>query len=177
VPQQQYTLHLDDVRQLFNAPEFDPLAANPRDTSGIEWLIEELKTIPRPDSLKLTLYIPTEQVTPELNQRLHTVVQDYCAMKIEQAILEADALRRQGLRELGYGSLFLLICLGLAVFAEQASFLPHWLGGFLLNGFTVIGWVSLWHPTEILLFDISPSRREKSRYDLISAMELEIKGE
>jgi hypothetical protein len=174
--QQEYTLHLGDIRHLFNAPEFDPFTAHPRDTSGLDWILEELKTIPKPDSIKITLYLPAEQITPELHTQLHTAIQRYCEMKTEQAVQDLDALRRQGLRELGYGSLFLLICLGLAVFAQEASFLPEWLGGFLFNGFTVIGWVSLWHPTEILLFELTPSLREKQLYQLIAEMATEIKA-
>lgn len=175
--QQEYTIHLDDVRHLFNAPEFDPFAPHPRDTSVLDWMLEELKTIPKPDSIRTTLYLPAEQVTPELTAQIHSALRRYCDVKIEQAVQDLDSQRRQGLRQLGYGSLFLLICLGLAVFAEQAAFLPDWLSGFLFNGFTVIGWVSLWHPTEILLFDLTPSRRDKSLYALIANMEIEIKAD
>lgn len=175
--QQEYTFHLDDIRHLFNAPEFDPFSAYPRDKSVLDWVLEELKTIHKPDSIKLTIYLPAGQIAPELEAQTHIALERYCEMKAAQALQDMDSVRRQGLRELTYGSAFLLVCLGLAVFAEQASFLPPWLSGFLFNGFTVIGWVSLWHPTEILLFDVTPSRRDKLLYELIAKAEIDIKAE
>ncbi len=51
------------------------------------------------------------------------------------------------------------------------------LGGFMFNGFMIIGWVSLWTPTSMLLFERFPDIISKKTYERIIEMTIEIRPE
>ncbi|NYT07363.1 MAG: hypothetical protein GKC05_03805 [Methanomicrobiales archaeon] len=54
--------------------------------------------------------------------------------------------------------------------------ISEWLGSALSEGFTIIGWVSLWDPVETLLFDPLPVRRENKVLRLILDTPIEIES-
>jgi hypothetical protein len=51
---------------------------------------------------------------------------------------------------------------------------PSLFKSILAEGFTIIGWVGLWHPVETLLYDWIPIARENDVYQFIQAMDIEI---
>jgi len=51
------------------------------------------------------------------------------------------------------------------------------LGGFMNNGFMIIGWVSLWTPTAMLLFDWWPDAVSKRTYRKMAEMPVVIRSE
>jgi hypothetical protein len=173
----EITLHLNDVHHLFNAPEFDLFSPHPRSVSGIESIMQELKPmrLQTGDALHTSIVLPPEQITPDLPQQIRAAVARYTEQKIREMDGELASLRTRGFRALRTGMLFLGACLLLGALAERAEFLPHWLSSFLYNGFTIIGWVSLWHPAEAVLFDWAPYWLDKRLYRRIAAMEIEIK--
>src|SRR5207237_8199316 len=56
-----------------------------------------------------------------------------------------------------------------------ASKLQGWrIGGLLRESFSIGGWVAMWRPMEVFLYDWWPIRREARLYDRLSAMPVRI---
>ena len=81
---------------------------------------------------------------------------------------------RTGRRHLTVG----LIALGTATLLS--SFVPHLvdepLARILQESLIVGGWVAMWRPMELLLYDRLPVRREARLYDRLAQAEVQVAG-
>lgn len=174
------TLHLQQIQHLFQAPELDPFTGQDHSLSGLEQILNELE--PQPSSHQVHTTILLSQADfPEnlsqLEQTCQTMLQKYCDRKIHQISNEMLASRQQGWTVLKIGLFFLTICLLISTFFSKLDSLPEFLQRLLSEGFLIAGWVGLWYPIELLLYDWWPYWREKQLYQQIRAMELDIKIE
>jgi hypothetical protein len=84
--------------------------------------------------------------------------------------VELGRLMRLALANLAIGLLFLAACLALrrSLMAAQSHDL-------LAEGLLIIGWVALWRPVEMFLYDWWPLLRRRRRFDSIARMSVEIR--
>lgn len=73
--------------------------------------------------------------------------------------------------------MFLAVCLLLSTLFDELNSFPGLIRRFLSEGFLIAGWVSLWHPIELLLYEWGPYQRQKQIYELIKEMELKVASE
>jgi hypothetical protein len=168
----EIALRLDDLRDLFHEPEFDPFQGRFNRLSGFDQILAELKPLSLRRPLRTTLLIPRTQVAEPSARVLSEVVRGYCDLQIGQIDKEMASLRWQGIKALQTGMLFLAACLLLSAFFGGLDSLPEFLRTFLSEGFLIAGWVSLWHPTEILLYEWWPLWRDKQLYKRMWDMEI-----
>ncbi len=71
-----------------------------------------------------------------------------------------EKLERRGKRYLGKGVLFLVLCLSIGQIAHYYEF-P--LAGIISEGISVAGWVAMWKPMEIFLYDLPEIKRKINR--------------
>ncbi len=100
-------------------------------------------------------------------------VHNYFAYRGRLNELEFNRLMKQGRTSLLVGILFLAACLG----GNQllASPNPGTLARFLSEGLTIAGWVAMWKPMEIYLYDWWPLRRRGRIFDKLSQMPIEVR--
>jgi hypothetical protein len=168
------TLALDDITQLFEEPEINPFAPNRVYTSGIRTILNELKPLSLNSRTRANILLPATQISPALQQQVKDAIERYCRSRIYRNEKELLSLRWRGLRALQGGSLFLAACLVLSALVENATFLPEFLIHFFSEGLIIAGWVSLWHPIEILLYEWWPYWRENRLLQHIMEMEMVI---
>lgn len=175
------TLELDTIRELLIAPDFDPFSEKETEYMGqsaVERLMKQLKpgwTL-RKRKFRLTILLPRDQITPGIQEQVTGAIHRYCARKLSDNAIQLRNIHWQGLRQLPFSFAFLAVCLGLATFfgSGVVAGIPAWLGSVLNNGFQIIGWVSLWGPTETLLFDPIPVRRENKVIRVLMEIPIEI---
>jgi hypothetical protein len=173
------TLQLDDLRELFVAPEVDPFSL--RDVAvvgepGLVRIVRRYAALWRAGTIHLTLQLPADKITTETEGMIREAIERYCRLKTE-ANNEILLLRRRiGVRSLLNGLLFLGVAMLLAaLFASDAlPSIPQFLRTILSEGFTVIGWVALWHPFEALVYDPIPLRRENAIYRRLPEVEITV---
>jgi hypothetical protein len=169
------TLRLDDIQHLFLAPELNPLAGQFRFISGMEEIVNELKPNPLGPQVHVTVWLPPDHFSDNIEQTAQEAIRKYCDARIHQITNELASLRRQGFKALQTGLIFLAGCLLLSTLFGQMETLPNFLRMFLREGFVIAGWVSLWQPTTILLFDWWTPQRDKRIYACLKDMELKIR--
>jgi hypothetical protein len=167
-------LYLNDSGELFEPPEGDYFSSEARYASGIEALVDELKPKSLAAKTRTTIVLPEDKIEPGLEQKIGAALARYCQHKIQQGQRELIALRWRGLKALQDGLVFLAACLLISIAFENAEFLPEFLRRFLGEGFLIAGWVSLWHPIEVLLYEWWPFSRENRIYESILKMEIVI---
>lgn len=170
----ELTLRLADINELFRAPEPEPLAGRVSDESGIERLVRELNTKGLPRPVRTTIELPAQQASGDLKQAVQTALRRYSEARINKIAGDLLYLRGHGIKALQIGTIFLAACLLLSAGAARLQALPEFLRRFLTEGFIIAGWVSMWHPIELLLYSWWPKWWERKVYEKIRDMELTI---
>lgn len=168
------TLKLDRIKDLFQEPEFDPFVPQVNSSSGIDQIISELKPTSLSCQVRTTILLPADKLSENLEQLTIEALQRYCTARIDRTSNDLAFLRGRGIRALQRGLLFLAVCLLLSSLFDGLEHFPGLIRRFLSEGFLIAGWVSLWHPIELLLYEWGPYLRQKQIYELIKDMELKV---
>jgi hypothetical protein len=155
-------LKLNNIRELLIAPDFDPFSKKETEFMGqsaISRIIRHLKPgwSHRNRDMRLTIVLPPDQITPGLADEVQGAIRRYCRVKLEDNEMQLRNIRWSGIRQIPFGFAFLAVCITLGTIFGQIS--TSW-GSVLNEGFYIIGWVALWGPTDTLLFDPLPIKRE-----------------
>lgn len=177
-------LELSNIRYLFVPPDFDPFSQKETEFMGEPAFMRIVKRLEpgwarRKEKLHLTIKIPADQLKPNLNQEVHAAIQRMGNAKINDNKMKLRNLRWRGLRALPFSFIFLAFCLGLGKLLGGGilTFIPDTLQAVFSEGFTIIGWVSLWDPVETLLFDPIPIRRENEVLEYVMDMDIDIQAQ
>jgi hypothetical protein len=180
-------LPLGDLRDLFAAPELDPFddrRAGDRagvdaledalHEPGLEYVVSRLRGSRLARHGQLVLVLPPGNLEPDLEGKVRRAIGRYCRHKILESKRALNELLWTGLKALQLGVLFLASCLVLAAAIAGSNVVPGSLGDVLTQGLTIVGWVSVWRPVEIFLYEWWPYWRAVRVYDYILRMDVAI---
>jgi hypothetical protein len=146
-----------DPAHLFNAPLVNPLSpAIPEvlGISGAEYVLHQLQTKRHVKAKALQLVLPTDKAAPGLAERTRQALQRYAECRIEEQQALAQETRRHGWRLTAVAIFLLAFFLALSqIFASDITEgMRPLLRKTLEYGFEIVGWVMLWYPIEVLVF-------------------------
>jgi hypothetical protein len=158
-----------DLRQLFN--EMDPSPFRDQDLApdAEEFIVDWAREAPRDAPLGLVVYV--EDPAADLAggaALLRDAVQRYFRRRAEVARHRLRELFRRGRISLAIGLAALALATGLA--NAIAGVVAGDLGRLLREGLVIGGWVAMWRPLEVFLYDWWPIRAEARRFDRLAAM-------
>ncbi|MFT0859280.1 hypothetical protein [Ancylobacter sp. G4_0304] len=170
-------IHLRDLRNFFATPEIDPFEGEHIDEAGIDQIIDVLRAgrIWRRRRVRATLHVPAGAQTTALTPRIAEALASYCDKHVQYSRRKLAEVRADGLRALAVGVLFLAVCIGLAGVIEKLIGSESLAGRFLVEGAVIAGWVGLWRPIEILLFDWWPYALNVKLYNDLRAMDIVVR--
>ena len=181
VPDQELVVQVGEIRDLFAAPDTDPLAQNEGEVMGEPALRRVARKLMALGKLsgprKLVVLLPGDKIEPGLAERARLALVRYCTLKLEDNDADLRLMRRDAGRLLLRGMLILLVCVGVSsVFrSETVTFLPPLLNNALGEGFNVIGWVMLWRPVETYFFNPVPIRTSSAVHRFSRGLQIEIR--
>ena len=108
-------------------------------------------------SLALVIHLPSDQVPKVNDPDLSEAIHNYFAYREAQERRHLHRLFHDGRIALVIGFGFLFFCVLLRQFVF--SFENVAASGMLGEGLLIIGWVAMWHPLEIFLYEWVPIRR------------------
>jgi hypothetical protein len=165
-----------ELRQLFNAIDPSPFRERDLDPRAEEFIVEWARDLPRHAPLALLVHLERGAGQADEAVTLAEAIHQYFANRV--------ASSRRKLRELfGRGRISLVI--GLA-FLGAATAAGDALGGYLRDdrfaevlreGFLIGGWVAMWRPLEVFLYDWWPIRAEARLFRRLSTMPVKIEYE
>lgn len=152
-------LEIDNLDDLFHTPLTDPMNGRFETRSGFDRLVDDVEPILRP--LVITLSVTGDAEAEASAERVERALAGVAQGRIAQLRAERIRIRRLGLKELGFGLAFLALCLiaGSSIAAFDIG--PVWFRHFATEGLVIVGWISLWHPVDMLFFDRLPIAREQ----------------
>jgi hypothetical protein len=164
-------LRLRELAQLFNPMDPSPLLERDLDAEAEEFILSWARELPWRDGLQLEIHV-TNPPPRDGAAGVQKSVQNYFAARAGMKRRELVQLLRRGRVSLGIGVLFMVACLALGEFAAQAS--PGTATRFLVEGLNIVGWVAMWRPLEIYLYDWWPIRDERRIMEALSQMEVRV---
>jgi hypothetical protein len=154
---------------LFNTIDPTPFRTRDLDPRVVEFIVEWSREIPRKKPLALLVHL--DQATTASDESV--IVRDAVHGFFEQQARTSRARLRQLFRQ---GRISLAIGLTvLTVLILAAQFVARWTGetGFapiLHESLLIGGWVAMWRPLEVFLYDWWPIRAEARLFDQLATM-------
>jgi hypothetical protein len=150
-------LKLRELAQLFNSMDPSPFLDRDLDHDAEEFIVSWAREFPRDQNFELVVHLTTP---PESDKAANTehAVRHYFANRAEIKRREFRLLLRRGHLSLTIGLLFLATCLFLSSFAGRIGYEPFQI--IAREGLIIAGWVAMWRPLEIFLYDWWPMRAE-----------------
>lgn len=164
-------VRLRELSQLFNLMDPSPFIDRDLDADAEEFIVGWARELPPHRELELVIHLTTP---PESDRAAGTeeAVHHYFASRAEAKGRELRQLLRVGRASLLIGFLFLAACFGLGVLGRQ--FLPAGWGDFVELGLQIVGWVAMWRPLEIYLYDWWPVRNDRRLLERLSRMKVRL---
>jgi hypothetical protein len=172
-------VHLDNIDSLFVDPDTNPFENPKLRLSGIQTILNELHKQKLPEKLYLTIYLPRDEIPPDLLERTKDALQRYSAFQVDNLETEVRNTRLDGRRSLAVGlilSVIFIIFAGIGyTFASVVGSGPLSYLGFLFGGFfSLAAWVIIWTPVDTLLYYWRPAWRESHKFRLIARADINI---
>jgi hypothetical protein len=165
---------LRNVEQLFNTMDPSPFHEKDLDRDAEEFIFGWAQEYHHNEPLDLVVHL--EKVTDEKDPtRLVTdAVHNYFGYRARLNELEFKRLMKQGRVSLLVGVSFLSFCLAATEIIVRQ--LPGTMARFLSEGLTIAGWVAMWKPMQIYLYDWWPLRRRGKIFEKLSTMSIEVRS-
>lgn len=166
-------VHVADVNRMFNAMDPAPFKDRDLDPHAEEFIVDWSKDLPRDAPLALVVHLDRSGDLEGDARLLGDAVQRYFADRAQNARRRLRELLRRGRISLVIGLAFLAA----AIVASEVAM--QWLSsggmsGILRESLIIGGWVALWRPLEIFLYDWWPIRGEAKLYDRLALMPVRV---
>jgi hypothetical protein len=165
-------VHVSELKQLFNAIDPSPFRERDLDPNAEEFITDWAKEASPSAIFGLAVYLDRPAGLPNEAVELREAIHQFFRHRAE--------LSRHRLRELlrrGRTSLVIGVCaLGVSLAAGNlvASFVSNHIADIFKEGLLIGGWVAMWRPMEIFLYDWWPIRAEAALADRLSVMPVRI---
>jgi hypothetical protein len=164
-------LRLRELAQLFNSMDPSPFIDRDLDADAEEYIMSWARELPAGQELELVIQLsnpaPAERVAG-----VEDSVRRYFATRAAIKGLEFGHLMRRGRLSLIVGSVFLAVCLLLGGLVGRAGAGPAF--DIVREGLTIAGWVAMWRPLEIYLYDWWPLAEERRRLERLARIRVMI---
>lgn len=151
------SLKLRELSQLFNSMDPSPFIDRDLDHDAEEFIVSSAREAHGSRAFELVIHLDTPPDAQRAGET-ENAVQHYFSVRAELKRREFRQLLRRGHSVLAIGLLFLTTCLFLSGLVAKLS--PPALAEVFHEGLIIVGWVAMWKPLEIYLYDWWPLRKE-----------------
>lgn len=162
---------LESLERFFNPFDPSPITDRDIDDDVERYIVESVRGFPLKAKLKLVFYLPHHQHV-QASQVLAGAIDNYFDFKAITASRELQSTLYEGRVALVFGLIFLIVCMTLHTLL---SFIDQYTWGtILLEGLNIIGWVAMWRPIHIFLYDWWATARKRKIYEKIRDLPIEM---
>ena len=167
-------VHVGELKQLFDAIDPSPFRERDLDPKAEEFIVGWAKDLPRDASLALAVDLDREAGLADEAAVLRDAIHEFFGHRAETYRQRLRELFRVGRTSLVIGLVALAAAIALGDFL--ASLLRgSRIGGIVRESLTIGGWVSMWRPLEVFLYDWWPIRNEARLSDRLAVMPIRIR--
>lgn len=164
-------LQLRELAQLFNSLDPSPFHDRDLDADAEEFIVSWARELPSGQPFELIIHLVSPP-PPERAAEVEPAVRHYFTERAIMKQREFRLLMRRGRTSLIVGLLFLTACL---LIGELFAKLGHGAGANILKeSMTIAGWVAMWRPLQIYLYDWWPLQAERRVLERLSRMRVRL---
>jgi hypothetical protein len=167
-------LAITRIEQLFNTLDPAPFHEKDMDSDAEEYIYEAVEEISLTQPVRLVIRMPAEVVSAGKQMVVKEAIQHYFTYRAEITRRQIRHIFWLGRVSLLIGVAFLVVCIGLHHLLEYMAPQAFW-SILFREGLLISGWVAMWKPIQIFLYDWWPLRHRMQTLLKISAMEVEIR--
>jgi hypothetical protein len=162
-------VHVAELRRLFNSIDPSPFRERDLDPDAEEFIVGWAGELPADAPLALVVHVDRPPAHPEEPLMLRETIREFFSRRAEASRRRLRQLFRRGRTSLLIGVTFLAASLLLGdVVATVLS--ERRLASVVRESLLIGGWVAMWGPMEIFLYDWWPIRAEAELADRLSVM-------
>jgi hypothetical protein len=166
-------VNLGSIQQLFNSLDPSPFIEKDLDDDAARYIIESAGDFHLKTPLKLVIQVPPHE-EDGARATVADAIHHYFGYMAVLASRELRFTLRQGRLALIIGLTFLFACItahGLVARVPDGAWAP-----ILSEGLIIMGWVAMWRPLQIFLYDWWPIRRRKRVLEKLGRIEVEVRA-
>jgi hypothetical protein len=165
---------VDNSKQLFNARDPSPFKERDLDEDFVISIVNSVQEFPMPTLMKIKIYISNEFDLEESNQIIiKQAIQSYFRYESRLSVYQLQKRLRSARLFALIGIVILVVCLSLSEYLDSLNSKLSMIR-MTSVGLSIIGWVALWHPIEMLLYEWIPIREQRLYFDKIANLDIEI---
>lgn len=168
---QNIKIHVRGVQQLFEMKDPSPFYERDLDSSFASYLKDSAYELREAERFNIQIDID-EARTFLSEQQVASAIKAYFSYRIEMKRAEFRRTLRAARVFFFVGILALVTCIMIA--RGLLLLKSEWINTTLREGFVVFGWVSLWRPFEVFLFDWFPIWEDLKLYRKLSNSEIAV---
>ncbi len=153
-----------ELRQLFNAIDPSPFQERDLDPRAEEFIVEWSRDLPGSASLALVVHLDRAAGPPEEAAALRDAIHEFFHQRAVASRRQLRELFRRGRTSLAIALAFLAAAIA-ASDALAMWFAESHVSSVLREGLLIVGWVAMWRPGEVFLYDWWPIRADERLYD------------
>jgi hypothetical protein len=162
-----------ELRQLFNAIDPSPFRERDLDPRAEEFIVDWSRDLPRDAPLALVVHLERAAGRSDEAVILREAIHEFFAQRTASSRRNLRQLFRRGRISLAIGLVFLAssVAIGdaLALYFQGSRWAQ-----IVQESLLIGGWVAMWRPLEVFLYDWWPLREGARLYDRLSAMPVRI---
>jgi len=165
-------VRVGELRQLFNAIDPSPFRERDLDPRADEFIVEWARDLPRDAPLALRVHLERAAGRVDEATLLGDAIHQYFKARAASSRRTLRELFRRGRISLLIALAFLAASLALGDLIENIS--ESGFAALLREGLLIGGWVAMWRPLEVFLYDWWPILGEVRLFDRLSQMPVRI---
>lgn len=173
---QRLEIRLSTLNQLFNSFDPSPFHQKDLDRDAEEYIVGWADEFAPKASFELAIRLPADQLEQAERSDVGRAVHNYFANRAQQTRRSMRFQLREGRTALAIGLVFLFACMSLRQLVGLV--LPAEVAGHILQeGLLILGWVAMWRPLQIFLYDWWPIRHFAALYEKLSVTPVRLQAE
>jgi hypothetical protein len=168
-------IRVAELRQLFNSIDPSPFRERDLDPRAEEFIVEWARELPHDAPLALLVHLERACGPEDEAAMLGDAIHEYFARRALGSRRQLRELFRRGRISLAIAVVFLGVALAASDFIGSIS--DGRFAAIFREGLLIGGWVAMWRPLEVFLYDWWPIRAEARLFARLSTMPVSIEHE
>lgn len=165
-------VRVKNPHQLFDARDPAPFRDRDLDDDFVEYIVSTLREFSHKTPVKILIQIEDKESKDLPHDAIREAMQGYWAYQIDLFERDLKNFFKRAQLFMVIGLIVLILCITVAQSIAVPS--PPGFLGVLREGIVIFGWVSVWKPIELLLFDWYPLFEKVRLYRKLLKTEVEI---
>lgn len=166
-------VELDNPKHLFDRKDPSPIKGRDLNEDVVTYIMHSLREIPHRHSISLKIYFREKTDDPKFSpEQVSEAIRTFFFFEEYNKNMELRLKFKKGFKGLTIGLCFLFLCILFPFFAKEKSPNLFWL--YVQEGLNVLGWVSMWYPINILLYEWWPIKEEIEVFHRAYNMQVEV---